>query len=352
MGPTTWQTWTLVATGILCMAWAGTAFGLSERDIINMKSVGVPDSIVISTIQSSGAAFTLHAEDVAELQSQGVSEAVLDAMCGNEGSRCPTWQIAPQTEDERVGAGLPQEEAEAAEEAHETGDDGYRSSNEEEDMIGGRRPSRYDREDDRDERGEAMELAYTPPEIREAINQYKSKKYLSSSYNLYNILDSQKYPEQEVKILYYLADSLYKIELYHSAQVYFLKVAGQGSGTYFSPALTKLVYIWRKTNDPTALAQIIGDVDPEDFPSKVRSDLTYLLARRQFDEQNYRQALRHLEQVSDRSDHYIQAQYVQGVIYNRQGKLKRATGRFTDILRETTIYGDPAEIERVKVTSQ
>jgi len=341
----------VVVLAALC--WVTSAWALSKDDIINMKSVGVPDSIIISTIQSSDAVFNLSAEDIIELKKAGISDTVIEAMQATSGdiSR-ESRRVVDEPVETRETSDEPRETRETAgrSDSSEGTDRSTRSRDEDDDdddMIRGRR-GRGDRRDDRDEAEEAKALAYTPPEIKEAIGQYKSKKYLSSSYNLFNILDSRKYPEQEVKIHYYLADSLYRLELYHSAQVYFIKVVREGPGTYFAPALTKLVYIWRKTNDPTALVQLIGDIDPDDFPSKVRSDLMYLLGRRQFDEQNYRQALKYLEQVSDRSDHYLQAQYIQGVIYNRQGKLKQAVGKFVDILKETTVYGDPAEIEKVR----
>jgi len=322
--------------------WATAAFALSKDDVINMKSVGVPDSIIISTIQSSDAVFNLSAEDIIELKKAGVSDTVIEAMQATSGDISRESRRVVDEPEPTPRATTREEDEDPAPRATRAAED-----DEEDDMIRGRR-RRGDREDDRDERSEAKALAFTPPEIKEAISQYKSKKYLSSSYNLFNILDSRKYPEQNVKIYYYLADSLYKLELYHSAQVYFIKVVSEGAGTYFAPALTKLVYIWRKTNDPTALVLLVGEIDSDDFPSKVRSDLMYLLGRREFDEQNYRQALKYLEQVSDRSDHFLQAQYIQGVIFNRQGKLKQAVGKFVDILKETVVYGDPDEIEKVR----
>jgi tetratricopeptide (TPR) repeat protein len=347
-----------VFVAAIALPWITAACALSKDDIINMKSVGVPDSIIISTIQSSDAVFNLSAEDIIELKKAGISDTVVEAMQSTSGdiSRESRRVVEEPTPREEVRSSGSDDESRAGDDDDDDEEETRSSTRsrsrdddeEDDDMIRGRRTRRDDREEDRDDRGEAKALAFTPPEIKEAIGQYKSKKYLSSSYNLYNILDSRKYPEQDVKIYYYLADSLYKMELYHSAQVYFIKVVGQGSGTYFAPALTKLVYIWRKTNDPTALVQLIGEVNPEDFPSKVRSDLMYLLGRRQFDEQNYRQALKFLEQVSNRSDHYIQAQYIQGVIYNRQGKLKQSVGKFVDILKETTVYGDPTEIEKTR----
>ena len=332
----------------IVLLWATAAMALSKDDVINMKSVGVPDSIIISTIQSADAVFNLSAEDIIELKKSGISDQVIEAI--------QATAAGMETDSRRVDEEPRDTERRTDDRETDSRDEGRtersrddEEEEEEDDMIRSRRGrSSRGGDSDRDDRSEAKALAHTPPEIKEAINQYKSKKYLSSSYNLYNIYDSKKYPEQSVKVNYYLADSLYRLELYHSAQVYFIKVVREGSGTYFAPALTKLVYIWRKTNDPTALVQLIGDIDPEDFPSKVRSDLMYLLGRRQFEDQNYKQALRYLDQVSDRSDHFLQAMYIQGVIYNRQGKLKQAVGKFVDILKETAVYGDPAEIEKVR----
>jgi len=217
--------------------WATAALALSKDDVINMKSVGVPDSIIISTIQSSDAVFNLSAEDIIELKKGGVSDAVIEAMQATSGdiSRESRRVVDEPEPTPRATTREDEEEDEPTPRTSRESED-----EEEDDMIRGRR-RRGDREDDRDERSEAKALAFTPPEIKEAISQYKSKKYLSSSYNLFNILDSRKYPEQNVKIYYYLADSLYKLELYHSAQVYFIKVVSEGAGTYFAPALTTLM---------------------------------------------------------------------------------------------------------------
>jgi len=215
--------------------WATAAFALSKDDVINMKSVGVPDSIIISTIQSSDAVFNLSAEDIIELKKAGVSDTVIEAMQATSGDISRESRRVVDEPEPTPRATTREEDEDPAPRATRAAED-----DEEDDMIRGRR-RRGDREDDRDERSEAKALAFTPPEIKEAISQYKSKKYLSSSYNLFNILDSRKYPEQNVKIYYYLADSLYKLELYHSAQVYFIKVVSEGAGTYFAPALTTLM---------------------------------------------------------------------------------------------------------------
>lgn len=220
--------------------------------------------------------------------------------------------------------------------------------------TGGASTARADEQDDEairvPERHRAARTgpARTPPEVREVIEQVRSKKYLSASYNSFELLESGDYPEHEVRLRYYLAESLYRQDLLHSAQVEFIRVARDGPGTYHAPALTRLVQIWHRVGDPTALAQLAGEIDPDDFPSRVRVDLMYLRGRRAFDAERYEVALEFLDQVDDRADHYLQARYVEAVIRVRQGRLQQAADGFLWILRAKPRHGDPAEIERVR----
>ena len=188
----------------------------------------------------------------------------------------------------------------------------------------------------------------TPAEVREVGEQVRSKKYLSASYNAYELLESGSYPEHEVRLRYYLAESLFKQDLLHSAQMEFARVAQEGRGTYHPVALTRLVQIWHRIGDPSVLAQLIGEMDPDDFPSRARTDLVYLRGRMAFDEGDYEAALDLLGEVGSRSDHRLQARYVEAVIHVRQGKLQQAAEGFAHIVRANPYRGDPMEIERVQ----
>ncbi|MCK6528901.1 hypothetical protein L6R50_15515 [Myxococcota bacterium] len=312
------------------------AWALSQDDVINMVKVGVPDSIIISTIQSSDAVFTLSAQDIINLRREGVSDDVLKAMQGSGGSTTPAEEQAPRgggdTRDEvRSGSGGEEEPK----------DDG-------EEEIRVRRTA----EDEAARQRNAAKIAGTPPKLKQFIGIYKSKKYLTASLGLYELLEKGEYPEQEVKINYYLADSLYKLGLYDSAQTYFVKVVQDGGGTtYYGYALAKLVYIAKETGDNSAIVRLINDVNPDDFPAKVQADLNYLLGVRMFEEQNFSKARKYFSKVPDNSDRYLQSLYFTGVIYNRQGKLKQAVNKFVQVIRENSPYSKPEETERLKTLS-
>ena len=290
---------------IICCCWGSAARALDMDDVLSMAAGGVPDSIIISTIESADTVFHISAEDIEELNRNGITTPVIEALLAT----------APPEE-------TPQDE----------------------ELIRGR----YDRKQEDTGESNDFPTSRTPAEIKEAVNQHRSHKYLSASYNLFNILESSRYPEHDLKARYYLADSLYRLELYHSAQVEFTRVVQAGRGTYHAPSLTRLVAIWQKTGDPTALAQLLDELPPEDYPSKVRSELMYLTGRRAFENEDYGEALSYLEQVGTRSDHEAQSLYVQGVILHRQGKLRSAAELFLEILKGKRFYGNPTEIERVQ----
>ncbi len=313
---------------LTCCCWGSAAWALDVEDVLSMASVGVPDSIIISTIESADDVFELSPDDIRVLRANGISDPVIAAMQAT----APDTDDPPPTDPDGE-PDIPGQDPETPEEDDEP--------------IRGRfdRP-RGDTNASDDEI--PFPTSRTPTEIKEAINQHRARKFLSASYNLFNIIESDRYPEHELKARYYLADSLYRLELYHSAQVEFTRVVKAGRGTYHAPAVTRLVKIWAKTGDPSALAQLLDDLPPEDFPSKVRSDLMYLAGRKAFDNQEYGDALGFLGQVGARSDHEAQSMYVQAVILHRQGKLRSAAELFLEILKAKHFYGDPTEIERVE----
>ena len=63
-------------------AWAA----LSVEDIKEMAKVGVPDSIIISTISNSEEVFHLSAQDIIDLKQSGISDDVIEAMQSTSGN--------------------------------------------------------------------------------------------------------------------------------------------------------------------------------------------------------------------------------------------------------------------------
>jgi TolA-binding protein len=369
---------------ILLAVMTSPALALTLDDVKQMVSVGVPDNIIVSTVSNSEEVFNLTAEDIIALKTAGVSDSVIEALQATAGAQTRTTETRVEEPRRR------DDEDAAASSRRSSGDDdddddGYsrRRSSSSDDEGSSRRRSGSDDEgssrrrsssdDDDDEAGDddddassrrrssrssrsrsssrdsSSSVKKTPKEIKELIGLYKDKKYLGASLGFYRVLEEGKYPEHDHKSEYYLADSLYKLGLLHSAQVYFQKVvkAGPENGSYFSNSLLRLVAIADKTKDPIYLIRTIHKIDPDDFPGKVKDDLYYYSGVADFERQDYKAAKRSFARLGKSSSHYFKARYYIGVIQNTQNKKAAAAKTFQTILKEEYI-GDPAEISSVK----
>ena len=366
------------------------ALALTLDDVKQMVSVGVPDNIIVSTVANSEEVFNLGAEQIIELKTAGVSDKVIEALQATAGSKARTTETRETEEGSRDGDG---DGSASSRRSSSEDDDGYsrrsRSSDDDEgssrrrsdsedeesssrrsrssdddDDGSSRRRSRSSRSSDDDDDGNSRrrsrssrssrssskgKVKKTPKEIKELIGRYKDKKYLGASLGFYRVLDEGKYPEQDHKSQYYLADSLYKLGLLHSAQVYFQKVvkAGADTGSYFSNALLRLVAIADKTKDPIYLIRTIHKIDADDYPGKVKDDLYYYAGVADFERQDFKAAKRSFARLGKSSTHYYKARYYIGVIQNTQNKKAAAAKTFSSILKGEYI-GDPAEISSVK----
>jgi tetratricopeptide (TPR) repeat protein len=157
---------------------------------------------------------------------------------------------------------------------------------------------------------------------------------------------------------FYLARSLYDLQMYHAAQYYYIEVLKKGpSNPYFKYALPRLVTIARFTGDETDLARIVAKIPVDVYkeePGLLRaagSHLYYLLGVRQYEQGNLTEARRYFGQVSEKSELYTRSKYFEGVIYNKQGKLKSAVRSFTDVVNvqgEAQTQQELEELDRLR----
>jgi tetratricopeptide (TPR) repeat protein len=159
------------------------------------------------------------------------------------------------------------------------------------------------------------------------------------------MLDEGKFPEQESKINYYLARALTDLEMFHTAQYYYLQVIKMGPGDpYFNYALPKMVAIAKYTGDDSDLSRIVAKLPPERFPRQAKNHLHYLLGAQYYNDQELSLARENFGKVSSKSGLYLKSRYIEGVIFNEQEKYKSAVRAFRDVYREEVdIYNDPRE---------
>ena len=275
--------------------------GLSCEEIINMVNVNVPTSIVVQTARPGGNQYPF----------------------SGSGSRAQPAPARSALEDD-------------------------------EDAIGSRTSSRSSsRRELSDGTEEAVGSA--PERILEAENQIKQKYYPKAAGTLYELLQEGTYPEQEARINYDLGRALAEMEMYHTAQYHFMKTLRFGADSpYFGYALQKMVSIARYTGDYTDLLRLVDKIPPEAYPRGARNHFYYLLGVRRFEEGKLAEASRYLSQISTTSELYLKGKYLEGVIFNQQGKLKSAARAFRDVNRTPppADLADPRELAEIEELRQ
>jgi len=341
---------------LLCSATllvASVAQALTLDDIKQMQAVGVPDSIIISTIEGAEETFNLSAQDIIDLKNASISDTVIQALQGTSGNVTRTAPSMREEEESEPGRGRGRVEDEDEDEdssmmRRRRGSIDRRAVPEEEEEDSLIRRRGRSRSEDRAPSSSAS-VKRTPKKIKAAITNYKEKKFLTASLKLYRLSESDKYPEFQAKIDYYLGGSLEKIGLLHSAQYYFQRVVnkGPGTGALFANSLAKMVSISDKTNDPIYLIRTIDKISPEDYPGKVKDDLYYYQGVRNFEKGDYKQAERNFSKLSRSNSHFVQARYYLGVIYNTQNRRKKSFKVFADIINRD-FRGNPETIASIK----
>jgi tetratricopeptide (TPR) repeat protein len=155
-------------------------------------------------------------------------------------------------------------------------------------------------------------------------------------------LASKPGPEQETA-LYYLAESLYMKGDKGASRAYYAQVASikNAGGTYFEPALIRLIEIAIVQNDPTDvdkhLAALSGSGRPE---------VPYVRGKWLFSQGKLDDALGALAAVPAGSSHDFQAQYYKGTVLVAKKELGQATNVFTDLIgRKPVTMNDRRVIE-------
>lgn len=356
---------TSAALLVAVMLAAAPAFALTLEDVKQMVSVGVPDNIVVSTVANSETVFRLTAQDILDLKKAGISDAVIQALQATAGEVAPAPKPAASEDEaprsrsdsrrapEDEGAGRKASEDE--EEPRRRSDDGERArpapaeDDESEGFVrrrGGRRGGGAEEEDE----GKSSKVKKKPKELTNAIALVREGKCLTATRDLYTMLEGAKYPEYEYQINYYLGDCFNKLQYFHTAQTYYQDVVKEGpqAGVFFGKALAQMVHISDQTRDPIYLVKQIHKIDPEDYPGSVKDDLYYYAGVRAFSDKDYNQSLRMFGKIGKSNEHYLQARYQIGVIYNQQKKVKQASSVFRDIIKADPGTADPETVAAVK----
>lgn len=331
------------ASALVAVVYAAPAHAaLSCEDVMNMVNVKVPTNIVVQTMKDSGE--RLDASFVKCLVEAGAPPEIVAQARGMAEAAAEPAAPAPTAQPRETKP----------------------SMSDDEDVIGGRTSTRSPSSGSSSTRSSAREPEDLPErgqsaggpipnDIKTAINLIEAKKPLGGSQALYDALASGSYPDQELVIRFYLAEALADLEMYSSAQVHYTwvvrsLVAGNDvSSEYFAPALARLVAIARLSGDDSELIRLLPKLTPEQYPRGAQNHLYYLVGLSLFEDDKLTDARKYFGQVNPKSDLYLKSKYLEGVIFNKQGKLKSAVKSFRDVYREPVEgTADPAELAEIE----
>lgn len=286
------------------------ASAITCDEIVNMVKVNVPASIVVSTIQGSGTRFS--PEDIQCLASAQMGPEIMAAAQSQAAAVAPP-PGAPMQPAAGQPAPAPQP---AAPLMPGFGDE----------TFGADIPMETD--------APVTSTENDPAVLEQLIAAQRAKKNLTASKGLFDLLQSNKYPAFNTKIQFYLAKSLYELEMYHSAQHYFMQVVRKGpKNPYFKYALPRLVAVAEFTGNDAELLRIVHRIPAESFPRNAQDHLFYLLGRKHFEKGNLSDALEQFKRVSAKSELFLRSKYYEGVILNEQKKLRSSVAAFREVVQ-------------------
>jgi tetratricopeptide (TPR) repeat protein len=279
--------------------------GMSCEDIMNMLDYNVPAAVVVDTIASSGTQF--EKSEVECLVKRGApSEVVAKAKTMLK----PTASAPPPVEDA----------------ADETLDDAPPPSRfDQAETLGG-----GDASGEEEDEGSMSDC----PGLDGYIEDQKVKKYQTAAEGLFGLLDKNACPSKDSTIKYYLGKSLHGMEMYHSAQHYYMEVVRKGpENPLFRHALPRLAAIAEYTGNDYELLRVVGKIAPEAYPRQSRPLLHYLMGRKSYETGDLSEAAAHFEQVPTEHPLYPRAQYFEGIIFYEREKLKSSVKAFREVIR-------------------
>jgi len=308
---------------LVASLWSTSAWALTCDDIMNMVNVNVPSKTVVSTMENSGQRFT--SADVSCLSSRGAPADVV-ATAQRMSAPAPV-PAAPAPAPVAAPTPAPAAPAPSA--------DPLGGS-----LSGGNLMSAGDEAE--------VEAGGSPPAVESLVQAYRNKKYVSASEGFYRLLEDNTYPAHKTRIEYYLAKSLYDMQMFHGAQHYFIQVVKKGpKNPYFKYALPRLVAIAEHTGNDYELLRIVNKIPPEAFPRQAKNHLFYLMGRKAYEDEDLSESSRHFQQISAKSELYMRARYFDGIINNERGKLKSAVMAFRDVMQAEPALTDARRADEV-----
>ncbi len=171
----------------------------------------------------------------------------------------------------------------------------------------------------------------------EALRLYKSKSYSDAAFAFYDVLQNDPNPDNRDKAEIYLAETLFKRELYIPALFYYTDIFKVGrTNRYYLNAVEGLLKIQEALHDWVLVPSLVNEnLDPEGFvnlgPEEI-ARVNYMIGQLSFTQGKNQDARAFLEYVAPESSFHAKARYLLGILDIRTGKAEDALPHFKAVM--------------------
>ena len=181
---------------------------------------------------------------------------------------------------------------------------------------------------------------------------YKAEDYEGAAIQFHKIA-SGEIPGDVPRAQFWLGKALYKLGFYSASLSVFDEIVQAGATHPFHKlTLPWLASLSRELPEGAEVLQKVGTYKPTDLESEefdeVRDELYYLLGRFYYQKGDLAQGIALLDQVPEKSDYYIPAQFFLGVAYTRDWKGEPAVEAFKEVLRRSIALREAAAANKKK----
>jgi len=181
---------------------------------------------------------------------------------------------------------------------------------------------------------------------------YKAEDYEGAAIQFHKIA-SGEIPGDVPRAQFWLGKALYKLGFYSASLSVFDEIVQAGpSHPFHKLTLPWLASLSRELPEGAEVLQKVGTYKPTDLESEefdeVRDELYYLLGRFYYQKGDLAQGIALLDQVPEKSDYYIPAQFFLGVAYTRDWKGEPAVEAFKEVLRRSIALREAAANKKKK----
>lgn len=181
---------------------------------------------------------------------------------------------------------------------------------------------------------------------------YKAEDYEGAAIQFHKIA-SGEIPGDVPRAQFWLGKALYKLGFFSASLSVFDEIVQAGpSHPFHKLTLPWLASLSRELPEGAEVLQKVGTYKPTDLESEefdeVRDELYYLLGRFYYQKGDLAQGIALLDQVPEKSDYYIPAQFFLGVAYTRDWKGEPAVEAFKEVLRRSIALREAAAGKKKK----